>query len=195
MPLQERLGMTNVGRLQQYDHKVSQGSYQRDARNMSEALSYSLRLPACPPAAETGLMPANAAQGFQAGLIQALAAHRNGGTAFVGSTVTAAADASLSQQQQEQQQQEQQQQVRAEAKVLRARRMRLRAQKPVAAAPSEVARHTKLATPGRNPGGRGTAAICTACKQARIGHPKRGCPTHCMKCKKQLAGCNCPVKT
>ena len=187
--------MTNVGRLQRYDHKVSQGSYQRDARNMSEALSYSLRLPECPPAAETvGLMPANTAQGFQACLIQALAAHRNGGTAFVGSTVTAAADASLSQQQQQQQQQQQEQQQQV-TKVLRARRMRLRAQKPVAAAPSEVARHTKLATAGRNLGGRGTAAICTAYKQARIGHPRSGCPMHCMKCNKQLAGCNCPVKT
>ena len=35
----------------------------------------------------------------------------------------------------------------------------------------------------RNPGGKNTPKTCGACGQAKVGHKKGSCPTHCMKCK------------
>lgn len=61
------LGMTNVTRLQEFDHKLNQSKCQRDARNVSDALTYSLQRAACPAAGQTpGLVPSNSDQGQQA---------------------------------------------------------------------------------------------------------------------------------
>lgn len=48
--------------------------------------------------------------------------------------------------------------------------------------------------PRLDPGGRNTPALCRACKQPRVGHPKSGCPTNCMKCKNLHDVCACPGK-
>ena len=41
------------------------------------------------------------------------------------------------------------------------------------------------ATGARNPGGKNTPKTCGACGQAKVGHKKGSCPTHCMKCRKR----------
>lgn len=50
--------MTNFTRLQESEHKLNQLSRQHDARNVSDALKYSLQRAACPVAGQTlGLVP------------------------------------------------------------------------------------------------------------------------------------------
>lgn len=42
-------------------------------------------------------------------------------------------------------------------------------------------------------GGAGVPAHCSTCGKPRKGtHAKTGCPTHCVKCKKVNAECECP---
>ena len=44
----------------------------------------------------------------------------------------------------------------------------------------------------RRRGGAGTPSKCSACGQPRLNtHERRGCPTHCLKCKQILAACTC----
>ena len=179
VPFEERLGLTNVARLQDFDERVDQESRQRNARNASEALTELLQLFRCPPdALTTGLMAANTAQGDQA-VPTAIKQGMAGRSAAA--PLLRNASPVLSQQEHQQ----------PEAKVQRDKRQNLRAQQPVAAAPL-VAGKTRQQRPCPNPGGRTTPANCTACRKSRIGHPKSGCPTHCMKCKKTVAECACP---
>ena len=163
--------MTNVTRLQEFNRKLKQLSCQRGARNVSDALTYSLQRAACPAAGQTlGLVPPTSDPGQQA----MLAAFAN------------------------------QMQLQAEAKVQRAKRKRLRSEQQARIAAQEAtARLQQSAPAGRhhgnthaaaracNPGGHNTPASCGACKQPRTGHPKSGCPTHCMKCKKLKDDCLC----
>lgn len=59
--------MTNATRLQDFDHKLNQSSRQRDAQNVSDALTHLLQHAACPAAGQTpGLVPLNSDQGQQA---------------------------------------------------------------------------------------------------------------------------------
>ena len=97
-----------------------------------------------------------------------------------------------------------QMQLRTEARVQRAKRRRLISEQQARTAAQEATarlqqsapagRHhgsTRAAARACNPGGRSTPASCGACKQPRTGHPKSGCPTHCMKCKKLKDDCLC----
>lgn len=166
MPCEERLGLTNADRLQEFDHMVNQKCRQRDARNSSETLTYSLQHPACPPADQTvELVPSSSPQCPQVTL-----------AAFAGHMASVNAAASLFPD--DSRVEPPQQQLDGEAKLQRVKRKRSRSQQQAETATSEATAESQQPAPagrqhGRgNPGGRNAPALCRACKQPRVGHPK-----------------------
>ena len=199
MPVEERLGLTNADRLQEYDLTVDQKCRQLDARYLSETLTHSVQQPACPSVDQTvELVPSSSPQCPQAML-----------AAFAGHMTNTNAAASLLPG--DPNGKRPHQQLGGETKLQRVKRKRSRFQQGAQQAgtatseataeshqPALAGRHhgdTCAAARACNPGGRNTPALCRACKQPRVGHPKSGCPTNCMKCKKLHGVCACPGKS
>ncbi|DBA98766.1 hypothetical protein WJX77_001942 [Trebouxia sp. C0004] len=192
VPFEERLGLTNADRLQEYDYLIDQKCRQRDARNLSEMSKYSLQHPACHSADQTvELVPSSSPQCPQT-MLEAFAGHM--------ADVNAAASLLPGDPNVERPRQ----QLEGEAKLRRVKRKRSRFQQQAGTATSEATAESHQPAPaGRhhgntgaaaracNPGGRNTPALCRACKQPRVGHPKSGCPTNCMKCKNLHDVCAC----
>ncbi|DBA84566.1 TPA: hypothetical protein ACH3X2_006150 [Trebouxia sp. C0005] len=75
VPVEERLGLTNADRLQEYDLTVDQKCRQLDARYLSETLTHSVQQPACPSVDQTvELVPSSSPQCPQA-MLAAFAGH------------------------------------------------------------------------------------------------------------------------
>lgn len=195
MPFEERLCVTSTDTLQEYDHMVDQNCRQRTAQNMSETAPYSVQQPACPSTDRTAeLVPSSSPQCPQT-MLAAIAGHM--------ADANAAASVLLGNPHVERLHQ----QLEDAAMLQRGKRKRSRFQQQAGAATSEATPESHQPAPaGRhhgssnaaakacNPGGRNTPALCRACKQPRVGHPKSGCPTNCMKCKNLHDVCACPGK-
>ncbi len=174
---------------------VDQKCRQRAARNLSETATYSVQHPACPSADQTvELVPSSSPQCPQT-MLAAFAGHMADANAAA-SVLPGAPNGERPHQQ-----------LDGETKLQRVKRKRSRFQQQAGTGtldataeshqPAPAGRHhgnTDAATRACNPGGRNTPALCRACKQPRVGHPKSGCPTNCMKCKNLHVLCACPEK-
>jgi hypothetical protein len=174
---------------------VDQKCRQRAAHSLSETATYSVQQPACHFADRTvELVPSSSSQCPQTML-----------AAFTGHMADANAAASVLPGNLNVERPHQQ--LEDEAKLQRGKRKHSRFQQQAGTATSEAnpeshqpapaGRHhgsSNAAARARNPGGRNTPALCRACKQPRVGHPKSGCPTNCMKCKNLHDVCACPGK-
>ncbi len=167
---------------------VDQMCRQRVAQNLSETATYSVQQPACPSTDWTvELVPSSSPQCPQTRL-----------AAFAGymADANAAASVLLGNPTVERPHQ----QLEDEAKLQKGKRQHSRFQQQAGTATSEATPELHQPAPaGRhhgssNIGGRNTPAVCRACKQPRVGHPKSGCPTNCIKCKNLHDVCACPGK-
>ena len=170
-PYEERLGLTSAARLQDYDHRIDELCRWREDRNRSETCTHAVPPPTRPPVAQTaGVMPANTVPGNDTMLAAITQAVTKGAVPLYPSAPV------LSQQQLQRQQQRQQQlQVEAVARNIRARGLSKQCKSQLA------------------PILGGVAPLPFVQLAGNLGHPKSGCHTHCMACKRSISDCPCPV--